>query len=447
VTSPAAVYQSLLTIVGADAIQSAEELTQDWQQRLTATLKKGCPLPCLVSPATQAEFAEVMTYLAHENLLVLPCGHGSKLSWGGLIEGVEVLVSTARLNRLIEHAAGDMTVTLEAGMGFAELQQVLATANQFVALDPSFPEQASLGGIVATRDAGSLCHRYGGVRDMVLGIGFVRADGQAVKAGGRVVKNVAGYDQIKLLTGSYGTLGVIKELTLRLYPRSEISQVLLVSGRQASLAKLLQLLLASTLTPMVMDLLSGTLVSQLGVTAEMGILINFQGFAASVRDQVQRLQTLVQSENLQMEVFADAEVVSQKRQAALWSMPLPEEDLAVVVCKIGCLPTQAIASLSAISTFCQEQGTQAWWQLRTRDGVGTLRLMATPEQLPGVMAEVRQICQQARGYLTVLEAPVRLKQSMDIWGYTGNALEVMRKIKKQFDPQHRLSPHRFVGGV
>lgn len=453
VTPSSAIYSSLCSLIGNSAVQSAEELPSEWQQRLIATLKPGHSLPCLVTPTNPAELAEVLTYTAQENLRILPTGHGSKLSWGGLVDGVELLVSTARLNRLVDHAAGDLTVTLEAGMGLAELQQILGSTNQFVALDPSFPAQATLGGIVATRDAGALRHRYGGVRDMVLGISFVRADGQAVKAGGRVVKNVAGYDLMKLLTGSYGSLGVITELTLRLYPKPETGEILLISGAATHLAHLQQQLLASTLTPTTMDILSASLVRMLGVDAEMGILLNFQGLAASVRYQVQQLHSLVQeiqpqAAGLQIDSWPESaqasEQINAQLQAALWP-PSPEP--AQVVCKIGCLPAQAIASVAAITTCCQAKDVQVWLQMHTSNGVGCLRLLAPEVQLPGLIETMRQTCEQAQGYLTVLQAPVSLKQTVDVWGYRGNALEVMRKIKKQFDPQQRLSPHRFVGGL
>jgi glycolate oxidase FAD binding subunit len=460
VTTPAAICQALTNLVGDDAIQPAEVLSDDWQQHLSATLTPGSQLPCLVVPTTLAALAEVITYAAQANLRILPCGYGSKLSWGGLVDGVDIVVSTARLNRLIEHAAGDMTVTVEAGMGFAALQQQLASANQFVALDPNFPDQASLGGIIATRDAGGLRHRYGGVRDMVLGVRFIRADGQDVKAGGRVVKNVAGYDLMKLLTGSYGSLGIITELTLRLYPRPETGQLVMVTGSLAGLTTLQQQLMASTLTPTRLDLVTANLLATdllanaEGLT-EVGLLMHFQGIAASVTHQVQQLQTLVQTSGLALTTLVNPDQVYQHIQARLWAA-LGSADAQAsqsnlgqtnLVCKLGCLPAQAIATLVAITTCSQASGAKAGLQLHTSNGVGLLRLTVPTAQAASLLRQTREICEQAQGYLTVLHAPADLKQHMDVWGYQGNALAVMRKLKQQFDPQQRLSPHRFVGGL
>ena len=169
-------------------------------------------------PVTAAELAELVRSAHHTKSPLSVAGNQSKSDWGGCITGAKTTISTQKLDRLIDHAIGDLTVTVEAGMKFDRLQQILATAQQFLPLDPAYPDRATIGGIIATADAGSLRHRYGGVRDLLLGINFVRADGKMAKAGGRVVKNVAGYDMMKLFTGSYGTLGILTEVTFRVYP-------------------------------------------------------------------------------------------------------------------------------------------------------------------------------------------------------------------------------------
>ena len=159
------------------------------------------------------------------------------------------IVSTQKLDRLIAHAVGDLTVTVEAGMKFAKLQEILATAGQFLPLDPAYPDRASIGGIIATADTGSLRHRYGGVRDLLLGITFVRADGKIAKAGGRVVKNVAGYDMMKLFTGAYGTLGILTEVTFRVYPLPTTEGTVILTGAADKLANLAKILLSKYFDP------------------------------------------------------------------------------------------------------------------------------------------------------------------------------------------------------
>lgn len=187
-----AIAPTLDTIVGSNKVCSWDNLATESQHRLIQTIVPGMAPSYIVYPQTQAELAEVVACADLNKLPMLPFGSATKIGWGGLPSKIALMIGTQGCDRLIEHAVGDLTVTVEAGMKFAHLQNILATHNQFIALDPAYSKEATIGGIVATADAGSLRHRYGGVRDMLLGITLVRADGKIAKAGGRVVKNVAG---------------------------------------------------------------------------------------------------------------------------------------------------------------------------------------------------------------------------------------------------------------
>ncbi|MFM6277764.1 MAG: FAD-binding oxidoreductase, partial [Dolichospermum sp.] len=189
------IASTLTSILGGEnTVICWENLASGQKQNLEQSIdSKSYPI-CVVYPHSQAELAAVITTANSHQWRVLACGSGSKINWGGLAKNIDIVVSTERINQLIEHAVGDLTVTVEAGMKFAHIQEILAKSGQTLALDPAFPESATIGGIVATADTGSLRQRYGGVRDQILGITFIRADGEIAKAGGRVVKNVAGYD-------------------------------------------------------------------------------------------------------------------------------------------------------------------------------------------------------------------------------------------------------------
>jgi glycolate oxidase FAD binding subunit len=446
-----ALISKLAAIVGNSAVMPFEQLPAIWQANLQACQRPERSPQAIVYPRNPAELAEIVACAAHNHWRILPCGQGSKLNWGGLLQDIDLVISSQHLNQLIDHAAGDMTVTVQAGMRFAQLQDSLSQVKQMVALDPSFPGQASIGGIVASRDGGALRHRYGGVRDFVLGVSFVRSDGQLVKAGGRVVKNVAGYDLMKLFTGSFGSLGMITELTLRLYPQPETSQTLLITGSPTTLSPLLQTLLRSSLTPTSVDLLSNEiLVTRFGLTATMGLLVRFQGLAASVPQQLQTLQTWVDatpvdSAQLRVEVF--------KEDDQLWPQLQTHMDGACsCLCRIGCLPATSPATLANLTQLCQAANVQMWGRIHAGFGVGMVRLQGEPDALLALLPKLRTCCQQAQGYLTLLQAPVALKQTaleqgFEIWGYAGNALELMRQIKHQFDPTQMFSPQRFVGGI
>jgi glycolate oxidase FAD binding subunit len=361
----------------------------------------------------------------------MPCGSGSKLSWGGLAKDVKLVVSTQRLDRIIEHAVGDLTVTVEAGIKLADLQNTLKQVNQFLPLDPAYPESATIGGIVATTDAGSWRHRYGGVRDLVLGLSFVRADGKIAKAGGRVVKNVAGYDLMKLFAGSYGTLGIISQVTFRLYPIPDDSITVVITGEDSAIATATKTLLASSLTPTAADLLSALLVKKLELGDGMGLLVRFQSIPASVEEQANAIGSIAQQLGLK------ARIDRQNDEAELWQklqkiMRLPSSD-AAVTSKIGILPSAAVNLLKKIDGL---------GIVHVGSGLGRLHLDG--EDSLNQIQQIRSIVEDNRGFLTILESPAALKAQIEPWGYTDNALEIMRKIKKQFDPENILNADRFI---
>lgn len=442
-----AIATTLESIVGADAVHGPEQIDASLRGAIARAMVPQSNISAVVYPSTVDQLAAVMT-CAHQNRWrVLPCGHGSKLNWGGLVKDVDVVISTARLNRLSQHAVGDLTVTAEAGMPFAELQAVLQAENQFLALDPAYANAATLGGIVATADAGSWRQRYGGVRDMLIGITLVRHDGQVVKAGGKVVKNVAGYDLMKLMTGSYGTLGVISELTFRTYPGQGASQTVIMMGEIEAIAPLAAALRGSVLTPTMMDWLSPGVMQAARLGNTTGLAVRFQSTAESVEEQAARLLKLAEAKHLTTKQFThDAETQFwQTVQTQLWPSEQSSERPNPITCKIGILPGASAALLQDIEQLTQE-GVAYAARIHAGSGVGVLHF-PTIDGAKTLIENVRSRCEADQGYLTLLEAPTELKQTLDVWGYPGNALELMRQIKAQFDPDQRLSPNRFVGGL
>ncbi|NMG09513.1 FAD-binding oxidoreductase [Brasilonema sp. UFV-L1] len=421
------------SIVGTENTVSWEDVPLTQQQSILQAIASPNPPACIVYPHTTEEQAQVITQAHRNKWRVLPCGSGSKLNWGGLVKDVDVVVSTERLNQLIEHAVGDLTVTVEAGMKFSRLQEMLANSRQFLALDPITQDTATIGGIVATNDTGSLRQRYGSVRDQLLGITFVRADGQIAKAGGRVVKNVAGYDLMKVFTGSYGTFGVISQVTFRVYPMQEISGTVVLTGEAKSVSQAANVLRGSALTPTQADLLSTQLVSGLELGQGLGLIARFQSIAESVKEQSNRLLEVGEQFGLKGTIFSGAD------EADLWRI-LREQmhsclSESVISCKMGVLPTSAVEVLTQVD--------MGW--IHIASGLGMLRFEGD-NKIDQVLG-IRNLCQINGGFLTILSAPVKVKQQLDVWGYTGNAVQLMRLIKRQFDKECILSPGRFVGGI
>lgn len=423
-----AIATQLETLVTPENVTRFDDLEPSQQARIAQSLVPGTKPDCIVYPRTQTELAEVIQLAKSHHWRILPCGSGSKLTWGGLGEGVNLVVSTQRLNQVIEHAVGDLTVTVEAGMKFADLQQILAESGQFLAFDPAYPEHATMGGIVATADTGSWRQGYGGVRDRLIGFSFVRTDGQIAKAGGRVVKNVAGYDLMKLFIGSYGTLGIISQVTFRLYPFPPDSRTVILTGKLENIAQATQILLTSALTPTACD----WVLDQKGIS----LVTRFQSISESVNQQAQRLLEVGKALSL------EGTVLEPDQEANLWKR-LPEQIwqpslVSGIICKIGIKPTEAAKTLKLLAE------SSATALIHAKTGLGLVRWneISIPQ-----LQEMRSHLNQNAGFLTILEAPVSLKQQLDVWGYTGNAVELMRQLKQKFDPDYLLSPHRFVGGI
>jgi glycolate oxidase FAD binding subunit len=413
-----------------NAVISWENLTPTQKQNLQRSIHPKSHPSCVVYPHSQAELAAVITTANSHQWRVLTWGSGSKINWGGLAENIDIIVSTEHINQLIEHAVGDLTVTVEAGMKFAQIQEILAKSGQTLALDPAAPELATIGGIVATADTGSLRQRYGGVRDQLLGITFIRADGEIAKAGGRVVKNVAGYDLMKLFTGAYGTLGIISQVTFRVYPIPESSGTVILTGKSEAISQAARTLHGSELTPTQADLLSNKLLTNLDLGTGIGLIARFQSISESVQEQSKRLLLIGEKLGLQGVIY------SGNQEIDLWQQ-LPKQIYdhlteSTITCKIGVLPTAAVEILNYM-----EVGL-----IHISSGLGLVRLEKEEQILP-----LRSLCQANSGFLSVLSAPVEFKKRFDVWGYNGNALAVMRGIKEQFDGNFILSPGRFVGGI
>ncbi|MGB8703297.1 MAG: FAD-binding oxidoreductase [Thermosynechococcaceae cyanobacterium] len=427
-----AIAQTLTAELPDETVLPFADWSPDWQVQAKAAYPDAQSLG-MVAPQTVAHLSKVMTLVHRNHWQVLVAGQGSKLGWGALARQADLLVSTRHMNRLTDHAIADMTVTVGAGMRFADLQTLLAQQHQWLPLDPSHPHQATLGGILATRDAGSLRHRYGSLRDLCLGLTLVRADGQVAKAGGRVVKNVAGYDLMKLLTGSFGTLGIVAEMTLRVYPLPEACSTMLIQGEPAAIAPLTADLLRSTLTPAAVDILTAET-----DPAEIILAIQFQSLPEGVAAQIERVQAMTQALEVQVKV--------QTETAAAQEWPQTSEETQIL-CQIGVLAAQAVASLRDLQRCAADHGVALQGRIHAGSGLGKLRLVSHETDDVPLLTQLRSRCEQAGGFLSVLEAPTDLKKRFEVWGYSGNALDAMHKLKKQFDPQGLLNPGRFVGGI
>lgn len=364
-------------------------------------------------------------------------GGGTDLSLGAPPSGLDAILKTGGLTRIIEHAPSDQIVIAEAGLTLAALQATLASHRQRLALDPPLPARATLGGIVAANAFGPRRARYGSARDLIIGVSIVRADGTTARGGGKVVKNVAGFDLPKLMVGSLGTLGLIATVTFRLYPLPEQSETLLMTGRSArDLRALVGGLREAQLEP--------TSVVAFGKDGgSFDLAVRFEGFKKGVAEQCDRLATLVQAETGSgCEALGSAEALALwARHDALRSEPSFRAKLAALPSSIESIAAEMLPPvLSAL--------TNPGWVWYATLGLGFVAgEVRSAEALAAAVVATRARLSGQGGTLTLQAAPASVRERVDVWGPPPAALSLMKSVKERLDPDRRLSPGRFAGGI
>jgi glycolate oxidase FAD binding subunit len=384
-------------------------------------------------PASPKEAAELLRVCADEGLRLRARGGGTKLGWGRPVPEPDVDALTGHLDRVVEHNAGDLTAVLQAGVPLAAAQETFAAAGQMLALDPPLGRPApageaaaTVGGIVATGDSGPLRHRYGAARDVLLGITVALSDGTIARAGGKVIKNVAGYDLAKLFAGSFGTLGLILDVVVRLHPRPPRTCSLV--ARTEDPAALGGAASALAHAPAQMDCLD--------VSWEQGggeVLARFGGAACEV--QAASAVRLIEGCGLDSTVMEgnDGELWERQRRR---QRTAPAEG---VIVRVSGLPAELPRIIRATE--------RAGGSLAGRAGFGLLwvDLPVGGGDLAGRVEELRR--DLAPFACTVLDAPDEVRNKVDVWGPDPSALAVMRRLKGRFDPAGVCSPGLFVGGI
>src|SRR5829696_2864425 len=363
-------------------------------------------------PRSVEDAGQVLAAAAADGLAVAFAGGGSKLGLGNPPERVDLEVQTHGLNQILEHAAGDLVVRAQAGVPLADLQAALAPAGQWLALDPPEP-RATVGGVVAANASGPRRLRYGTVRDLIIGITVVLADGTVAHAGGKVVKNVAGYDLAKLFCGSLGTLGMIAEVIFRLHPLPAAAAVVTLEVEEpAQAGRAVQRLLRSPLEPSAVELV----VDEWGWPGRLTVV--FEGIQPGVEAQATAAASLL------AQVGSAAVAGPGQTEAALsqlGALPFEKAELAFKA-------TFPPAELPAVLAELRGRGPLRWGgALRAHAGTGVLWLASDARE----------------GGLVMVKAPPHLKRQVDAWGPAGDALGLMRRVKERFDPDRRMSPGRF----
>ncbi|MBC8233378.1 FAD-binding oxidoreductase [bacterium] len=410
----------------------------------------------VVFPSEESQVKRILESAYRHDATVIPRGHGSKMGLGGIPTRADVILSLERLNSVIELLPDDLTVTVQAGITLSELQRQLLPKNLTLPIDPpggrkTSPVLATLGGIVATNSNGPGRLKYNSLRDLVIGIKVILADGTIIKAGGKTVKNVSGYDMKKLFIGSLGTLGVIVEITARLAPLSETGQTILASFAELPQAtKVVANILKSELLPKSIELFSPVGADLLGMPSEHFLLvIDIEDVKESVSRQSGQIKQICESEK-SSNVNA---IQGQERDALLgimqdWPMIDAESDTQVC-CKIS-LPIGRVAEAFQAIENTAEQGNLDT-AIMSHAGSGIIYVILTPQtdqaQFEATIENLALMAQQFGGISIVEHAPAEIKGNIDVWGATRSDIALMRQIKEQLDSKNLLNPGRFVGGI
>jgi glycolate oxidase FAD binding subunit len=380
-----------------------------------------------IAPADAHQSAAILRFAREHGLTVAPSGSGTKMSWGNpSTPRIQLLMN--RMNALREHSWQDMTCGVEAGCAWGAMQSQLALHGQMVALDPLWPARATIGGIVATNDGGALRLRYGGLRDLIIGMTVVLADSTIAKTGGKVVKNVAGYDLHKLMTGSFGTLGVIADVNFRLHPVEAQSRTWTAEAPDPSHFEApLRALLDSQIIP------SG-----------VQIRMNADQCALDIREAA-TLTCLDDHAVLLTKFFG--QILVRESSDAIWNARQELFDrTGATVLKASLLPSQICPVLALLRQWAQADGVEISAAAQC-NGLVNIALVAPPDASISLIGRLRLELRASGGSVVVLQLPDELRGHIDVWGCDSNALPLMREIKRRFDPDRILNPGRFAGNI
>jgi glycolate oxidase FAD binding subunit len=386
----------------------------------------------VVEPGSTEEISELMKFANDQDLAVAPRGGGTTMSLGNPPRELDLILSTARMNAVVEHVPGDQVVRVQSGIRFGDLQERLAGSDQMLGVDPpEVGDGATVGGIVAANSSGPRRYRYGTVRDLIIGITVVLADGTVAKAGGKVVKNVAGYDLSKLFTGSLGTLGVIAECNFRLHPRPETARTVAVElPDTASAGAASQAILHAQIVPSAVELLWSDETRMLTVLIE--------GIPSGVEAQAETASHILRSFG-EVRTLADDEAQPSSPPGA------GDDEVAV---KISAPPAELAGVLDSTLGAASRLGVTPRITGHAGTGVTYVGLSGGDEEArAGVVEELREIWLRRGGSVIVREAPPAFKERVETWGPVGTRLDLTRRVKEKFDPRGVLNPGRFVGGI
>jgi glycolate oxidase FAD binding subunit len=393
-----------------------------------------------IEPSSADEMARTLASASHHRASVVIRGGGTKIGWGRTPASIDILLSTRRLDALVAHEYADLTATVQAGARLNEVNRVLARHGQWIPIESAF-DDSTIGGAIATNDSGPLRHRYGTPRDLLIGIRLALADGRLIKAGGNVVKNVAGYDVGRLMTGSHGSLAAIVSATFKLMPLPAASSTLVSTFQRAdALVAAFTAITSSQLEAAAIEVRAGGPARGparedvgSGSSRTYQLILKFESTPGALNAHVQQARGSIDQ--------ATTDVITAESETSLWHehVRAPWTASGMVV-RFAWLP----ASLGAVLAFIDDvRGSVEEIELigRAALGSGLLRVAADAGMQRNIVERLRSRTDVFR-HVVVLRADAAVKQQIDVWGSLGDAGSLGASVKHALDPTGILNAGR-----
>lgn len=406
----------------------------------------------IVYPRTEQEISRLLKYANDNGKKIIISGAGTKRGFGGLEESADIMLSLAQYKGIIEHSVGDMTLTVKAGTNFKELQDYLAQHQQKIPLDPAWPEEATIGGILAANDSGPKRLGYGSARDLAIGLRIVYPDGSIVRTGGKTVKNVAGYDMNKLFIGAMGTLGVVSEITLKLRPLPKYESLVLLAFSAdyfENIHNFAVKLLDSAMEPVSLELIGPSLAKKLAGNEKYLLAISFEDVESSVRYEVDYVKKNHPKE-------AELVIFEQEEARAFWqrfSAVDPNGLQAAVGEKTEASLKLGVKNLDVLKVIRESNLLQDTYNLYIEahgglgHGIVQMNLSGAAEDVIETIFQLRSFAENLGGYAIIKHLPLSLRKQIDTWGEKPPYFFLLEGIKIKIDPNRILNMKRFVGGI
>ena len=418
----------------------------------SATIEPGTDLDTIdgitpqvvVYPGSTGELSDLLSLADGERFAVAARGGGTQLGLGNRPDRLDVIADVSRLNRVVEHNAADLTLVVETGITLSELRETLATEGQFLPLDAPLPSRATIGGTLASGVSGPLKWQYSSARDLVIGMKVAQADGRITQSGGNVVKNVSGYDMARLHVGGLGTLGIITEVSFKLTPMPRHETTLL--AKFDTFDQCLDAALGifnSGVIPLALTAFNRAVWERIGIvegdSGECALAVRLGGRPRTLRRMENEAFFVIRERTADVDrLEAEAEEIWSQ----LADFGYAEGSESPLAARIALLPG-SIAK--AIGLLCRDDGAATVAQ--PGYGMISAHWFGDAEEPLERIKQAREYAHGAGGSLIVERAPLSVKNSLDVWDYTGESLAVMKSLKAQYDPNGILNPNRFTGGI